>query len=223
MPNSIRSVAAVGSPVCGIGKSHSTNSSRPREIFESRNLSKSAMDVRDSILRALLAECRTGPDPELAHSFLIALYDPLLRRTSAQLQRTSWGRALEPDDIEAETVARFVELLATMNLETNRDIHTSLVRRLPGQIVDWAENQFLERHHLSERDSDENIGDSTVWFATALPRRRRDGWELDLVELVLAELQARGGHRRRDEATARRQGHPSAIPHSAERARELQR
>lgn len=144
-----------------------------------------AFEIRDQLLR-LLIEGHRAHTIEWPATALLLAYSPSLEHAARRLLSTRWGRLLGQDDVESEVVRLFLELLQDLNLETNRDVHTSLSRRLRGRLGRWAEREvrFLEHEPLEAFDE-------LPLHDAERPIRRREGWELDLVSPVLDELAAR--------------------------------
>ncbi len=141
---------------------------------------------RDRLLRVLITEYRLDPGGCWVAALLLT-YLRTIERASHRLLATRWGRLLGREEVESEAVRLFLELLVKLNLETNRDVHTSLTRRLGGQLIRWAqcEAEVLER---VEHDGFTTHGALPMGER---PARRRDGWELDLAQFALTELVAR--------------------------------
>ncbi|MCA8978979.1 MAG: hypothetical protein KDC14_03050 [Planctomycetes bacterium] len=171
-------------------------------FFEQRPKESTGFAARDEILRALLDEHRAGPDPHRSHDVFLIIYYPLLVRLAREFGPDAKGKSLDEEETAPEIVHAFFHLLATLNPETNRDIHTSLVNGTRRDFLRWAGPEF--EHSNETCPPPELKGDEEPAVLAAPSFTFRDlsggrvratssdgGWELDLSEVVLDELRRR--------------------------------
>ena len=171
-------------------------------FFERRRTDQAGFRDRDDVLRALLAEHREGPEPHRSHDLFLILYYPLLVRLAREFGPDAKGRSLDEQDTAPEIVHAFFHLLATLNPETNRDIHTSLANGTRRDFLRWAGPEFDRVNQSCTPPEWEGDGESAALAAPALTfgdlaggrvstAASGEGWELDLSQVVLDELRRR--------------------------------
>jgi hypothetical protein len=107
------------------------------------------------LLAALLNSGATIPDFELIHSVLVLAFTPTIHRTYREVR--AWFRELEPDDIAQQILTFFLELTASMPVETlNALLPIMLARSLRKNAFRWAEKEsrvLLQREREREGQS----------------------------------------------------------------------
>ncbi len=98
---------------------------------------------------------------------------------------------LDLDDLRSEVIRQFLELLASLNLEVNRDIHTSLIRRHWHLMSHWARAESRARSGDSLR-LDSLDPDVCQTLPLLGPQDPRSGWELDAAHRAFDELLEQG-------------------------------
>jgi hypothetical protein len=171
------------------------------EFFDHRPGTEGAFAERDAILRALLDEHRAGPEPRRTHDLFLLIYYPLLVHLAREFGPDAKGHSLDEDDTAPEILHAFFHLLATLNPDTNRDIHTSLANGTRRDFLRWAGPEFEAANETSaspEWEGDEEppalaAPDLTYQDLVAGPARAAGGggWELDAAELLFDELRRR--------------------------------
>jgi hypothetical protein len=171
------------------------------EFFDRRPGTEGAFLERDAILRALLDEHRAGPEPRRTHDLFLLIYYPLLVHLAREFGPDAKGHSLDEDDTAPEILHAFFHLLATLNAETNRDIHTSLANGTRRDFLRWVGPEFEAANETCappEWEGDEEppalaAPDLTYVDLAAGPARSAGtgGWELDACELLFDELRRR--------------------------------
>lgn len=170
--------------------------------FDRRPGEASRFAERDEVLRALLGEHRGGPDPQRSHDLFLLIYYPLLVHLAREFGPDAKGHSLDEDDTAPEIVHAFFHLLATLNPETNRDIHTSLANGTRRDFLRWAGPEFEAANETCAPPEWEGEEEPAALAAPALtypdlasgpvrPTASGGGWELDASELLFDELRRR--------------------------------
>ena len=171
-------------------------------FFEERPCDSSGFKTRDKVLRALLDEHRLGPDPHRSHDLFLIIYYPFLVRLAREFGPDVKGQSLEEEDTAPQIIHAFFHLLATLNQETNRDIHTSLVNGTRRDFLRWAGPEFERSNEtcpppVLEGDAEPEVlaapscTSSDLSGGRVRPTVSGEGWELDLSEVVMDELHRR--------------------------------
>lgn len=171
-------------------------------FFDLRPQNQEGFKRRDEVLRVLLDEHQHGPEPHRSHDLFLVLYYPLLVHLAREFGPNAKGRSLDEEDTAPEIVHAFFHLLATLNPDTNRDIHISLVNGTRRDFLRWAGPEFERCNETTappEWDGDSEplaLATPSFTFSDLSGGRVRatastGGWELDLSEVVLDELRRR--------------------------------
>ncbi len=171
------------------------------DFFDRRPGTEGAFAERDAVLRALLDEHRSGPEPRRTHDLFLLIYYPLLVHLAREFGPDAKGRSLDENDTAPEILHAFFHLLATLNPATNRDIHTSLANGTRRDFLRWAGPEFEAANETCappEWEGDEEplalaAPDLTYADLAAGPARTAGagGLELDACELLFDELRRR--------------------------------